>query len=60
VEFTGRFDESLIYSLPESVKFVCHNGMLSLLVDIVRAGFVAIAEWKVSDGDNSKLVAFRL
>jgi glyoxylate reductase len=27
VDTTGRFDEELVYSLPASVKFICHNGM---------------------------------
>ena len=28
VEITGRFDEDLIKDMPESLKFVCHNGEL--------------------------------
>lgn len=26
VEFTGRFNEEVVWALPASVKFVCHNG----------------------------------
>ena len=27
VQLTGRFDEELVGILPESLKFICHNGM---------------------------------
>jgi hypothetical protein len=26
VDITGRFDEELVAVLPESLKFICHNG----------------------------------
>lgn len=26
VDITGRFDVELVQALPESVKFICHNG----------------------------------
>ena len=41
VDITGRFDEELVPLLPKSLKFVCHNGMLSLtrlLEDRRRSG----------------------
>jgi hypothetical protein len=28
VELTGRFDKELVEALPDSLRFVCHNGML--------------------------------
>ena len=30
IEITGLFDEELLRELPASVKFVCHNGTLSI------------------------------
>lgn len=32
VALTGRLDEELVTALPNSVKFICHNGMVSHLV----------------------------
>lgn len=26
VQLTGRFDEELVGILPDSIKFICHNG----------------------------------
>lgn len=32
VDITGMFDEELVKALPESFKFLCHNGRPSVLV----------------------------
>ncbi|XBW37351.1 hypothetical protein QEN19_002931 [Hanseniaspora menglaensis] len=37
VALTGRFDEELISHLPESIKFICHNGAGYDQVDAVAA-----------------------
>jgi hypothetical protein len=36
IDISGLFDEELVQVLPESLKFVCHNGKLSTLITDLR------------------------
>lgn len=34
VKITGRIDEELVASLPDSLKFIAHNGMFSYFLKL--------------------------
>lgn len=43
VDITGRFDEELVNLLPESVKFVCHNGESKFPISVCSTWYPSAA-----------------